>query len=139
MRLIAAVVLLGIVGCARFGGSGSGAGSPYFATKLCGVQIDGKTRTIHLRLVLTALRPLPANATLEVEFQNPADEAKTLNVTRRLTGDERTIEVLSPPLTSVRPRSYQVAARVYATAAGTGLIAVHTLSCESLVDDRDLR
>jgi hypothetical protein len=137
--LVLVVALMSLTACARFRGFGSGDSAPYLKTQLCGVQIDGKTRATHLRLVLVALRPLPANATLEVEFQNPADEARTLVVTRRLTGGEQTIEVLSPPLTSLRPRSYHVAARVYATAEGTQVIATHSVTCESLVDDRDLR
>ncbi len=137
--LVLVVALVCLAACARVRGFGSGDSAPYLKTQLCGVQIDGKTEAMHLRLVLVALRPLPANATLEVEFQNPADEARTLTVTRRLTGGEQTIEVLSPPLTSVRARSYHVTARVYATANATGIIATLTLSCESLVDNRDLR
>jgi hypothetical protein len=136
--LVAVVALVSFAGCARLGWFGSRDSSPYLATKLCGVHIDGKTKTAHFRVVLTALKPLPANSTLEVEFQNPADDATTLTVTRRLTGNERTIEVLSPPLKALRPASYRVAARMYAIANGTQVIATHTLTCESLVDTRDL-
>jgi hypothetical protein len=130
--------LASLSGCAWFRGSGAAAGSPYLSTKLCGVQIDGKTRATRLRLLLTALRPLPTNGTLEVDFPNPADDAKTLTVRQRLTGKEQTIEVLSPSLTAMRPRSYHVVARVYLPGDTTRALGTHTVRCESLVDDREL-
>ena len=57
---------------------------------------------------------------------------------RRIAGDEGTIEVLSPPVTNLKPRSYNVKVRAYAAPDRKQLIATHTQLCESLVDERDV-
>ena len=130
---LAFVAIAYIAGCGSFGRSG---GAPQIVTKLCGVQIDGKTRETHLRIVL-AMSRVPRDALLEVEFENPTNEKAPL-VTRRLTGNESTIEVLSPPVAKLQARVYNVTARVYATAQKKELIATHTQRCESLVDEHDV-
>jgi hypothetical protein len=87
---------------------------------------------------MLSVSKLPRNGLLEVEFENRADEKKPLVVTRALSGDERTIDVLSPPVTKLQPRSYGVTARVYAAADRRQLLATHTEHCESLVDEHDV-
>ena len=135
---VAAITVLSLVGCGSFFGFKSRASGSYLATKVCGVEIDGKTRRAHLRVVYAVLKPLPQNGALEIEFENPARDAAPLRVTRRLTGSESTIEVVSPAVTALRAREYQVAARVYATAEKREALATQTHACESLVDERDL-
>jgi hypothetical protein len=75
---------------------------------------------------------------MEVDFENADNEKAPLVVTRRVSGDERTIEVLSPPVTKLQPRSYRVTARVYAAVDRKRVVATHTERCESLVDERDV-
>jgi hypothetical protein len=127
-------IVLSFAGCASIGFFG---GAPQIATKLCGVRIDSRTRQTHLQIVLSVSK-LPRNGLLEVEFENTADEKKPLVVTRAVSGDERAIDVLSPPVTKLQPRTYAVTARVYAAADRRQLVATHTARCESLVDEHDL-
>lgn len=131
--LVALATVASLTGCGGFGRFG---GAPQVTTKLCGVQIDAKTRETRLQIVLSVSRA-PREALIEVEFENPANPKAPL-VTRRLTGDERTIEVLSPPIAKLQPRTYDVTARLYATAEKKQLIATHTQRCEALANERDV-
>ena len=132
--VVATALVVSFGGCARLGWFG---GTPQIATKLCGVRIDGRTRQTHLQIVLSVSK-LPRNGLLEVEFENTSDEKKPLVVTRSVSGDESTIDVLSPPVTKLQPRTYNVTARVYAAADRKQLVATHTQRCESLVDEHDV-
>ena len=132
--VVATALVVSLSGCARLGWFGS---APQIATKLCGVRIDGRTRQTHLQIVLSVSK-LPRNGLLEVEFENTADEKKPLVITRSLSGSESTIDVLSPPVTKLQPRTYNVTARVYSAADRRQLVATHTQRCESLVDEHDV-
>ena len=60
--------LLGIVlgGCGlRLPFASSAAGGPYFSTKLCGVQLDGKAKVSRLHLTLDVVQSLPRGALVE--------------------------------------------------------------------------
>src|SRR5687768_5370218 len=108
------------------------------STRVCGVYIDGKTRTAHLRIELVPAARLPRNALVEVEFKNPAEGKAPLVTSRVYDGDERSLVVFSPPLTGVRPRNYEVVARIYACSEKKQVLGAHTQICQSLVDQREL-
>ena len=113
------------------------ASGTYFATKICGVQLDSRTRAARLHLTLNVVRPLPSGGLLETEFRNPADRT-VLTVTRAVKGGERAIEMISPPMGDVRAGSYETATRLYASAERKQVLATHTYVCESLIDHREL-
>jgi hypothetical protein len=132
--LFATAAVVSLHGCA---GLGSFGGTAQIATKLCGVRIDNKAGETHLQIVL-AVSKLPRNGLLEVDFENPGNEKAPLVVTRRLSGNERTIEVLSPAVPKLQPRSYMVTTRVYATPDRKQLVATHVQRCEALANERDV-
>ena len=138
--LISLIVIASLAACAqRFDFFRSGASeSPYFSTKLCGVDLDGKTKDVHLRIELAVAKTLPRGGLVEVEFENPADRSAPLVVSRTVSGSERTVLFLSPAVTGVRPRGYEIVARVYASAEKKQVLGVHTQVCESLIDQREL-
>ena len=82
-------------------------------------------------------RRLPRGAFVEVEFENPAGAAP-LVARPGLHRHEETLVFFSPPLIGVRPRSYEVVARIYASAEKKQVLGVHTQVCQSLVDQRDV-
>ena len=138
--VIALSVAAVLTGCGRrfsLFGSGAPAGN-YFSTKLCGVDLDGKTRDVHLRIELAVTRPLPRGALVEVEFENPADRTVPLRVSRTVSGSERTMLFVSPAVSGVRARGYEVVARAYSSADKKQVIGVHTQVCQSLIDQREL-
>jgi hypothetical protein len=121
-----------------FVSSTAGAKTSYFATKVCGVYVDGKSSEARLRIELTVTRSLPRNAFIEVEFENPADRKVPLLASRSVTGSERTLQMLSPPLTTVRARAYETVTRVYASPDKKQVLGIHTQMCESLIDQHRL-
>ena len=137
--LIAVALLTAFAGCGQrlsfFGPSASGS---YFTTKLCGVDLAGKTRDVHLRIELTVERALPRGGFVEVEFENPADRAAPLVVGRSVSGSERSLLFVSPAATGVRPRGYEIVARVYASPEKKQVLGQHTQVCQSLIDEREL-
>lgn len=138
--LIALAVAAVLVGCGqRFSLFRPGApANNYLSTKLCGVDLDGKTRDVHLRIELAVAPALPRGALVEVEFENPADRAVPLVVSRTVAGSERTLLFVSPAVTGIRARGYEVVARAYASAERKQVLGVHTQVCESLIDQREL-
>ena len=118
-----------------FGSSASG--GPYFTTKLCGVQLDGKNKAARLRLVLDVVGPLPRGALVETEFHDAADRT-VHTVSRVVSGSERTVELVSPPMGELRARDYETVTRVYASADRTQVLGSHKQSCQALLDHRDL-
>ena len=134
------IAVLGIIltGCGmRLPFGSSPAGGTYFSTKLCGVQLDGKAKVSRLHLTLDVVQPLPRGALVEAEFQDTANRT-VLTASRVAAGSERTIELLSPPLSDVRPRGYETVTRVYAAADRRQVLGTHTYVCQSLVDQREL-
>ena len=133
--IAAALTLVVMSGCAgisfpRFGSEGS------VSTRVCGVYIDGKTRAAHLRIELVPTG-LPEGALVEVEFENPEEGRPPLTAARVYKG-EQTLVIFSPPVKGVRPRGYEVVARIYASADKKQSLGVHTQTCQSLVDQREL-
>jgi hypothetical protein len=113
-------------------------GAPYFSTKLCGVDLDGKTKDVHLRIELAVAKTLPRGGLVEVEFENPADRSAPIVVSRTVTGNEKTLMFVSPAVTRVRPRNYEIVSRVYASPDKKQVLGLHTQVCESLIDQREL-
>jgi hypothetical protein len=111
-------------------------GQGYVATRVCGVQIDGQ-RVARLRIELVPTSRLPRGAFVEAEFENPEGGAPVF-AGGVFTGNQQTLEILSPPLSDVRPRNYQVVARIYASKDRKQVLGAHTQICQSLVDRRDL-
>ena len=109
----------------------------HFATRICGVQLDGRTRAARLHLTLNVVRPLPSGGLLETEFRNPADRT-VLTVTRGVKGGERAVEMVSPPIGEVRAGSYETVTRLYTSAERKQVLGTHTSVCESLIDHREL-
>jgi hypothetical protein len=137
--LTALVIVALFAGCGRFSLLRSGApAGPYFSTRLCGVDLDGKTKDVHLRIELAVAKTLPARALVEVEFENPAERSAPLFTSRTVAGDERTLLFVSPAVTGVRARGYEVVARVYASPEKKHVLGQHTQVCESLIDQREL-
>ena len=135
MLLVAAV----LAGCGRFSFIRSGApAGPYFSTKLCGVDLDGKTKDVRLRIELAVAKTLPPGGFVEVEFENPGERSVPLVVNRTVSGKERTVLFVSPAVTGVRARGYEVVTRVYASAEKKQVLGVHTQVCQSLIDSREL-
>ena len=138
-RLSAAVTLLALSGCgAALSFMGKG-GDALVSTRVCGVQADGRTHTMHLRIELVPSGALPRGAFIEAEFENPAAGGAPLVGSRVYKGDERTVAILSPALKGVKPRNYQVVVRIFASPDKGKLLGTHTQMCESLVDQRDQR
>jgi hypothetical protein len=137
--LLLFVILAAFSGCGQrsifFGPAASG---PYFTTKLCGVDLNGKKKDIHLRIELAVAKPLPRGAFVQVEFENPADRGVPLIVGRAVAGSERTLHFVSPAVTGVRARGYEIVTRVYASSEKKQVLGQHTQVCESLIDQRDL-
>jgi hypothetical protein len=133
--LVAAV----LAGCGRFSFFRSGApAGPYFSTKLCGIDLDGKTKDVHLRIELAVAKTLPPGGFVEVEFENPGERSVPLVVNRTVSGKERTVLFVSPAVTGVRARGYEVVTRVYTSAEKKQVLGVHTQVCQSLIDSREL-
>jgi len=139
ITFVLALTLAALAGCGRLGLTRPVAGNvgPYFSTKLCGVQIDGKAKVARLHLTLAVVQPLPRGALVETEFQDIANRT-VLTASRVAAGSERTLELLSPPVSDVRPRGYETVTRVYAAADRKQVLGTHTYVCESLIDQREL-
>lgn len=135
--LVTLLALATLHGCGRFNFSRAPASGPWFSTKLCGIALDNKAKVASLRLQLEILRPLPRGALIETEFRNPVDRS-VLAVRRTATGNERMIELVSPPFDQVRPLGYETVTRVYALSDRKKVLGTHKYMCESLVDDREL-
>jgi hypothetical protein len=135
--IIAALTLLLLPGCGRFSLPRGAASGPWFSTRICGVQVDNKAKLARLHIQLDVVKPLPHGALVETEFRNPADRS-VLAASRTATGDERSIEITSPPFDQVRARNYQTVTRVYASADRKQVLGTHDYVCESLVDQREL-
>ena len=131
------LALFALHGCGRFNFSRAPASGPWFATRLCGIAVDNKAKVARLRLQLDVLRPLPRGALVETEFVNPLDRS-VLAVNRAATGNERIIELVSPPFDQVRPLGYETVTRVYASNDRRKTLGTYKYVCESLVDDREL-
>jgi hypothetical protein len=128
-----------LAGCGRSGFFRSGApAGPYFSTRLCGVDLDGKTKDVHLRIELAVAKTLPPGGFVEVEFENPADRSVPLVVSRTVSGKERSLLFVSPAVRGVRPRGYEIVTRVYASAEKRQVLGLQTQVCQSLVDQREL-
>ena len=139
LPLVAAVMATTLTACGmRLPFFSSGPGGSYFSTKVCGVYLDGKSKEARLRIELEVTRSLPRNGFVEIEFENPSDRKVLLVTGRTVTGNERTLELLSPPLTVVRARGYETVTRVYASADKKQVLGIHTQLCQSLVDERKL-
>ena len=130
-------VLLTLPGCGGVNFLRAGA-EGLVSTRVCGVYMDGKTHTAHLRIELVPASGLPRNALVEVEFENPAEGKPPLVASRVYTGNERTLVIFSPPVSGVRPRNYEVVARIYASAEKRQVLGSHNQICQSLVDQREL-
>lgn len=115
----------------------AGSGGDYFKTRLCGVAIDNRSREARLKLELAVARTLPRQALVETEFQDHVEKT-TMSVSRTVTGNERALEILSPPFANVRAGRYETVTRVYAAADKRQVIGVHAHTCESLIDQREL-
>lgn len=135
--VIMLLALVMISGCGRLSFFRAPASGPWFSTQLCGVALDNKAKVATLRLRLAVVRPLPRGALVETEFRNPADRS-VLTVSRSATGNERTLELVSPPFARVRALGYETVTRVYAPADRKKVLGTHSYVCESLVDDREL-
>lgn len=107
------------------------------ATRVCGVYVDGKTQAAHLRIDLVPTGKLPRGAFVEAEFENPVAGGAPLVAGRAFNG-EQGLSIFSPPLKGVRPRSYEVVARIYASTEKKKVLGVHTQVCQSLIDQRDV-
>ena len=134
---MAALSVLALAGCGRFDFFRKSASGPWFSTRLCGVQIDNKSRLARLQLQLTVLRTLPRGALVETEFRNPVDRS-VLAASRTAKGDEQAIEITSPPFDRIQARNYETTTRVYASADRKQVLGTHAYTCESLVDQREL-
>lgn len=137
MLIVALLALTALHGCGRFSFSRAPASGPWFSTKLCGIVLDNKAKVAKLRLQLDSLRPLPRGALIETEFLNPVDRS-VLTASRVATGNERTIELVSPPFQQVRALGYETVTRVYASSEKKKTLGTHSYVCESLVDEREL-
>jgi len=124
-------------GCGGLGLLRPAASGPYFSTKLCGVQLDGKAKVARLNLALDVVQPLPRGALVETEFQDTVGRS-TLTASRVAAGNERSIELVSPPIDDMRPRGYETVTRVYAAADRKKVLGIHTYVCQSLIDQREL-
>jgi len=142
--VLAAVITLALSACGMrlpfFSSSSSSgnSGAPYFATRVCGVYVDGKSSEARLRIELVIKKSLPRNGFVEIEFENPDDRSVLLIASRTVSGSERTLQLLSPPLTTLRARGYETVTRVYASPEKKQVLGIHTQLCESLVDQRRL-
>ena len=135
--IVALLALLTLGGCGRLDFLRAPASGPWFSTRLCGVQVDNKARLARLRLELAVIRPLPRGVLVETEFRNPVDRS-VLAASRTATGDERTLEITSPPFDGVQARNYETLTRVYASADRKQVLGTHAYVCESLIDQREL-
>lgn len=134
LALLAAAL---VAGCGRFDFARAPASGPWFKTTLCGVTLDARERLARLRLQLAVVRSLPRGALVETEFRNPIDRS-VLTASRSATGNERALEIVSPPFEQVRALSYETVTRVYESSARKQVIGTHAYVCESLVDQREL-
>lgn len=118
--------------------STSAPNASYFSTKVCGVIVDAKSGEARLRIELVVTKSLPRNGFVEIEFENPTDRNVPLTASRSVTGAERALQLLSPPLTALRARAYETITRVYASPDKKQVLGIHTQMCDSLVDQRRL-
>jgi len=86
--------------------------SPYVELRGGGFQFNYRIAEATATVVLGALRTLPANSTIEVNFENPAGGAPI--VLRKPVGaDDTAIDLNTPPLTGiVKDKPYQVTIRL---------------------------
>ena len=74
--LSALVVAAVLAGCGRSGFFRSGApAGPYFSTKLCGVDLDGKTKDVHLRIELAVAKRCRAARSSKSSSRIPSSAA----------------------------------------------------------------
>ena len=123
-------------GCGGLNLLRAGGSESLVSTRVCGVYVDGKTNAAHLRIDLVPTGRLPRGAFVEAEFENPVAGGAPLVAGRAFNG-ESALAIFSPPLKGVRPRNYEVVARVYASAEKKQVLGVHTQICQSLIDQRD--
>jgi hypothetical protein len=126
-----------LAGCAGVAGNPSRA-KAYVTTSVCGIDLDGKASEARLRIDLIVIRPLPPNGLVEAQFENPSDAKSPLVTSRTVTGKEKALRLISPPVTGIRVKAYEVVVRIYSSQDKRELLGTHAQSCQSPVDLRDL-
>lgn len=138
--IVALFAIAGLRGCAGVAGmlSPASRGGQYVTTKVCGVDLDGKASEARLRIELIVTRPLPPNALVEAQFENPSDPKSPVVTSRTVTGREKGLRLVSPPVKGIRVKSYDVLVRIYSSQDKSELLGTHAQSCPSPLDLRDL-
>jgi len=116
----------------------SASGSGYVATKVCGFNVDGKRNEVRYRMELIVLRRLPRGSVVQVTFDNPLDPGAPLVSERVMAGDEREVQLLSPPVKGIREKQYEIVVRVYSSPDRKVLLGTHTQPCEAPFNQREL-
>jgi len=83
---------------------------------------------------------LPADAYLEIFYENPEDPSKPILEERQLTQqDASTITLLSPPVKSVKPRMYEIVIHIYSNKSKSIKLGEHHQLCHSVFDSDKIR
>jgi hypothetical protein len=113
-------------------------GDAYVATKVCGFDLDGRRNEVRYRIELIVRRPLPRGSIVEVAFENPLDPATPLLSERVMAGEERDLQLVSPPVKGIREKPYEIIVRMYSSADRKVLLGTHTQLCEAPFSQREL-
>lgn len=139
--VVVVIVLASLAGCGQrfdLGFLESRGTQSYFSTRMCVFVVDSKTKQARLRIELAVKTPLPAGGFIEMQFENPAAPGAPFVTTRSVTGQESTLEMVSPPLKDLRVRAYETVALVYSSSDKKELLDTHVQTCQSPFDQRDL-
>jgi hypothetical protein len=102
--------------------------SEYFKTKGGGTATEPKDGVVfaYFGIILEPLKPLPENAVLVAEFENPQYPAKPY-VTEHVPGaDEKKIVIRSEKFTCVvNNRDYRISVKLYSAADRASLLGEH--------------
>jgi tetratricopeptide (TPR) repeat protein len=83
---------------------------------------------------------LPADAYLEIFYENPEDASNPIKQERELTAEDReTVVLLSPPVKGVKPRMYEIAIHVYSDKSKSKKLGEHHQMCQSVFDTDKIR
>lgn len=115
--------------------------SKYFVTSNGGFLMDPSAPDLNFRYFLTldVLKTFGKEAYLEVTFENPENKELPIIVTKKITPEQKTIEIESPKVHGLRsPEGYVSLVRIYDGEAKTVLLGEHRQVIQSVFDEKTL-
>ncbi len=113
--------------------------SEYFKSSIAGLMLDFPKKEIKYILDLKIIKPFPGPVFAEVTFENPADAGSPLVASAAIDPKDDRLNITSPPVSSPQKNKYYtVVARVYRDQTKKELVAEHSQTILSIVNDESI-